>query len=388
MGSTLHSGKSLREVVEELDDLYDPRRADDWDAVGTVVGDPDAEVSRILFAVDPVQAVVDEAVAWGAQLIVTHHPLYLKGVTSVAASTPKGKVVHTLIANGIALHTCHTNADSPAFGVSESMAVAFGLTDIRPLDPDSENPIDRWVTYVPHDAADKVIAAMHEAGAGSIGDYDLSGFTSTGTGFFRPLDGANPTIGQVGAFRNVAETRIEMIAFRDLRSGILGAVRAVHPYEMPVVDIFELASIAVDRGSGRIGRLAQPVCLADFAQRVAAALPAHHSATRVAGDPSRMIHTVALCGGSGDFLLAKAAQVGADVYVTSDLRHHPVIEHLEVAAAPAVIDVPHWAAEWTWLPVAARELGARLGDTVAIKVSHTVTDPWTFLATTQQRSER
>lgn len=386
--------RSLREVVAELDDLYDPRWAADWDAVGTVVGDPDAEVARILFAIDPVQSVVDEAVAWGADLVVTHHPLYLKGVSSVAATTPKGKVVHTLIANGIALHTCHTNADSPAFGVSESMALALGLTDIRPLDPDPADPVDRWVTYVPHGDAVKVIAAMHAAGAGSMGDYDRSGFTSVGTGFFRPLDGANPAVGRIGAVEEVAETRIEMIAPRNLRSGILGALRAAHPYEVPVVDIFEPVVVEENhRGSGRIGTLAHPVSLAEFSQSVAAALPAHHSATRVAGDPSRIIHTVALCGGSGDFLLGKASQAGADVYVSSDLRHHPVSEHLEVAGAPAVIDVPHWAAEWTWLRVAARELGVRLGDTVVISVSQIVTDPWTFLATTQlgttqQRSER
>lgn len=381
-------GNTLREVVAELDSLYDPRWADDWDAVGTVVGDPDAEVSRILFAVDPVQAVADEAVAWGAQLIVTHHPLYLKGVTSVAATTPKGRIVHTLIANGIALHTCHTNADSPVLGVSESMALALGLTDIRPLDPDPAAPIDKWVTFVPHIYVEKVLAAMREAGAGAIGDYDSCAFASIGTGSFRPLAGADPSIGSVGKLESVPETRVEMVASRHLRGTVLDALRTAHPYEEPAFDILEPAQIADDRGSGRIGALAEPVTLAEFAAAVAAALPAHHSATRVAGDPSRMIRTVALCGGSGDFLLARAGQAGADVYVTSDLRHHPVSEHLEASGAPAVIDVPHWAAEWTWLPVAARELGARLGDTVVIKVSDIVTDPWTFLATTQQRSER
>ena len=380
--------KKLREVVAILDALYDPRWADDWDAVGTVVGDPEAEVSRILFAVDPVQAVADEAVAWGAQLVVTHHPLYLKGVTSVAASTPKGRIVHTLISNCVALHTCHTNADSPTLGVSESMAMALGLTDIRPLDPDPAAPIDKWVTFVPHIDVDKVLAAMREAGAGAVGDYDSCAFTSIGTGSFRPLHGADPSIGSVGRLESVPETRIEMVADRVLRGQVLDALRGAHPYEEPAFDILELAQIAADRGSGRIGTLAEPVRLAEFASTVAAALPSHHSATRVAGDPSRMIHTVALCGGSGDFLLGKSGQAGADVYVTSDLRHHPVSEHLEAPGAPAVIDVPHWAAEWTWLPVAARELGARLGDTVVVKVSDIVTDPWTFVATTQQRSER
>jgi hypothetical protein len=229
---------------------------------------------------------------------------------------------------------------------------------------------------------------MREAGAGAIGDYDSCAFTSIGTGSFRPLAGADPSIGSVGKLESVPETRVEMVASRHLRGTVLAALRAAHPYEEPAFDILEPAQIADDRGSGRIGALTEPVTLGEFAATVAAALPSHHSATRVAGDPSRMIRTVALCGGSGDFLLARAGQAGADVYVTSDLRHHPVSEHLEAPGAPAVIDVPHWAAEWTWLPVAARELGARLGDTVVIKVSDIVTDPWTFLATTQQRSER
>ncbi len=380
---------TLREVVAVLDALYDPQRADNWDAVGTVVGDPDAEIGSILFAVDPVQSVADEAVARGAQLLVTHHPLYLKGVTSVAATTPKGRIVHTLIGSGVGLHTCHTNADSPAFGVSESMALALGLHDIRPLRPDPGPAFDRWVTFVPQEHSATVMTAMHCAGAGALGDYDLSGFTSIGTGSFRPLDGAEPAIGVVGKREFVEETRIEMVAPASLRAAIRAAIRGAHPYEAPAIDVVELSALdATDRGSGRIGTLAKPMTLREFSTVVADSLPAHHSANRVAGDPDRIIETVALCGGSGDFLLERATAVGADVYVTSDLRHHPVSEHLEAAGAPAIIDVPHWAAEWTWLPVAARELGARLGDTVEINVSTIITDPWTFVATSQQRSDR
>lgn len=266
---------TLRDVVTVLDRLYDPRWADDWDAVGTVAGDPDAPVAKILFAVDPVQAVVDEAVEWGADLLVVHHPLWLKGVTTVAATSPKGRIVHSLIGAGIALHTCHTNADCPPLGVSESMALALGLKDVEPLEH----------------------------------DLDADGQPS-------------------------------------------------------------------GRGSGRIGRLGGAMRLDEFAQHVAASLPAHHSAVRVAGEADRMIETVALCGGSGDFLLATAQAVGADVYVTSDLRHHPVSEHLERPGACAVVDVPHWAAEWTWLPVAAAAVSSHLPG-LDIRVSTIVTDPWT-----------
>ncbi|OUZ09438.1 Nif3-like dinuclear metal center hexameric protein [Aeromicrobium sp. PE09-221] len=367
---------TLREVVAVLDQLYDPSWADDWDAVGTVAGDPEAEISTILFAVDPVQAVADEAVLVGADLIVTHHPLYLKGTTSVAATDPKGRVIHTLLSNGIALHTCHTNADSPPLGVSEAMAEAIGLGDIRPLEDDLDPGPDKWVVFVPVDVADEVAAAMHDAGAGRIGDYDRAQFQSRGMGSFRPLDGATPAIGEVGAVEYVDEVRIEMVAPRRLREQVRRAMTEAHPYEEVAYDLIETAASPSDRGSGRIGVIAEPVTLWTFAEQVKAALPRHSGATRIAGELDREVRTVALCGGSGDFLLARADAVGADVYVTSDLRHHPVSEHSERPGACAVIDVPHWAAEWTWLPVAAREVRARLGGTVETHVSTIVTDPW------------
>lgn len=372
---------TLREVIAVLDDLYPPRWADDWDSVGTVAGDPDAEVTSILFAVDPVQAVADEAVAEGVDLVVTHHPLYLKGTTSVAATTPKGRVVHTLVSHGIGLHTCHTNADSAPLGVSESMALALGLTDLRPLEADPHDPLDKWVVYVPREAADRVVAAMHEAGAGRLGDYDRAQFQTPGRGSFRPLEGAAPAIGEVGAVEWVDETRVEVVADRAVRERVRAAVHATHPYEEVAYDLWPLEPRTGERGTGRIGRLPAAMTLAEFAEHVRAALPAHHGATRVAGDLDRTIETVALCGGSGDFLLGTADAAGADVYVTSDLRHHPVSEHLERPGACAVLDVPHWAAESTWLPVAADAVRAALGrsgggDTVKTRVSTIVTDPW------------
>ncbi len=379
---------ALRDVVAVLDALYDPRWADEWDAVGTVVGDPEADVSRVLFAVDPVQAVVQEAIAWGADLVVTHHPLYLSGVTSVAASSPKGRVVHDLISHGIALHTCHTNADSPPLGVSESMALALGLVDVGPLESDAEPTTDTWVVFVPDADAEVVAAAMHDSGAGAIGDYDRAMFQSSGTGSFRPLDGATPAIGTVGEVERVAETRIEMVADIGVREAVREAMLAAHPYEEVAYSVVETAPRASGRGSGRIGRLPEPMSLAAFAAHVTDRLPTHHSATRVAGDHDATVSNVALCGGSGDFLLSAADESGADVYVTSDLRHHPMSEHRERPGACAVVDVPHWAAEWTWLPVAAREVGARCGDTVETRVSTIVTDPWTDVVVPSTRSTR
>ncbi|OEV02505.1 Nif3-like dinuclear metal center hexameric protein [Streptomyces oceani] len=134
---------ALSEVITALDSLWPRERAEQWDAVGTVCGDPDADVSRVLFAVDPVRQIAEEAVSLGAQLLVTHHPLYLRGTTTVAADTFKGRVVHTLIKHDIALHVAHTNADRADPGVSDALAGALGLRVLGPLVPDPDDPEGR-----------------------------------------------------------------------------------------------------------------------------------------------------------------------------------------------------------------------------------------------------
>lgn len=368
---------TVRDVLELMERWYPVRWAEDWDAVGLVCGDPDQEVRRILLAVDPTAAVAAEAE--GCDLLVVHHPLFLKGTHTVAATTPKGAVVHRLVSHGCALFTAHTNADGPAAGVSEALALALGIEDVRALLPAPSEPLDKLVIYVPSGEAESMRRALAAAGAGAIGDYDCCSFTMVGEGRFRPLSGAQPTIGTVGDFEVVDEVRIEVVLPRRIRSAVVAAMRELHPYEEPAHDLIEMAPTdEVDRGSGRIGSLAAPVSLRDFAERVAATLPATAHGVRAAGDPDREVRTVALCGGAGDFLLDTARAAGADVYLTSDLRHHLASELREHDDAPALLDVAHWAAEWTWLPVLQRKLAEALGDTVQVHVSSTPTDPWTF----------
>ena len=376
---------ALRDVLTLMEQWYPARRADDWDAVGLVCGDPEQDVRRILLAVDPVATVVDEAVSEGCDLLVVHHPLFLRGTSSVAATTPKGRVVHQLLGSGCALLAAHTNADSPAGGVSESLALALGLTDVRPLVADRSEPLDKLVVFVPVVEAEAMRRALAAAGAGAIGDYDSCSFSIPGEGRFRPLAGANPAIGAVGDFEVVDEVRIEVVVPRSCRESAVAAMRGAHPYEEPAHDLIEMVPMdELDRGSGRIGTLGEPLSLRAFADRVAATLPDTAHGVRVAGDPDREIRTVALCGGAGDFLLDQVRGSGADVYLTSDLRHHPASEFREYDG-PALVDVAHWAAEWTWLPVLARRLESVLGDTVEIRVSTTPTDPWTFRAGPAER---
>lgn len=382
----------LADLITHLDSWYDPRWAESWDKVGLVCGDPDQDVRRVLLAVDPVLAVVDEAIAYDADLVLVHHPLLLTPVSSMAATTPKGRVLHRLITSGTALFTAHTNADVPADGVNDAIARALGLQDATVLLPTDGGGLDKLVVFVPVEDAEAVRRAVTLAGAGAIGAYDSCTFSTPGEGRFRPLGGAVPAIGTVGELEVVPEVRVESVYPRPLRRQVVEALRAAHPYEEPAFDLVELADPPggpstgamppATRGHGRVGRLEEAVTLRELADRVAGAFPSTAHGVRVAGDPDRPVRTVAVGAGSGESLLEEARRSGADVFVTSDLKHHRASEFLE-DDGPALVDIAHWAAEWSWLPVVARKVGeaaAAAGDTVDTRVSTLVTDPWTFRA--------
>ena len=373
---------TLSEVVDLLHRWFPPETAEAWDAVGLVYGDPAAPVRRVLFAVDPTLEVAREAIEWGADLLVVHHPLFLRPVHGFAATTPKGRTLATLAAAGCALLTAHTNADQAEGGVSESLARALGLVDLEPIRPAVTGPRDKLVVHVPEESAHALREALADAGAGAIGAYDRCSYTLVGEGRFRPLAGARPAVGSVGAVETVVEERIEVVLPRSRRAAVVAALRFAHPYQEPAYDVVELAPVATaTTGTGRVGTVTETT-LAGFAEQVASALPPAAQGVRVAGDLDRVVRRVAVCGGAGDFLLDELADGDADVYVTSDLRHHPAAEFME-KDGPALVDVAHWAAEWTWLPVVADRLQAALesgpvasGDTVETRVSTLRTDPW------------
>jgi dinuclear metal center YbgI/SA1388 family protein len=281
------AGARLGDVTAALEAAYPPGLAEPWDAVGLVCGDPDEPVTRVLVAVDPVPETVQEAIDTGAQLLVTHHPLLLRGVHGVPADAPKGRLVHRLIRAGVGLFTAHTNADSADPGVSDALAAALGVGVTAALQPRGLEPTGR-------------------------------------------------------------------------------------------------------RGLGRVGELAEPETLAEFAARAAAALPATAWGVRAAGDPDRLVRTVAVCGGAGDSALDAATDAGVDVYLTADLRHHPASEHLLAGSlpgrsTPALVDVAHWASEHPWCGQAASVIRTALGGTVDATVSWLRTDPWTVGARPARR---
>ncbi|MCQ9170638.1 Nif3-like dinuclear metal center hexameric protein [Corynebacterium amycolatum] len=376
---------TVADVRAAMDAAYPPALAESWDKVGLICGDPQDEVRRIALALDCTDEVADRAIASGAQMLVVHHPLLLRGVNSVAADTPKGRILHKLIRAGVALFAAHTNADSARPGVNDQLATVLGVEPGAPLAPQPAPGLDTWTVKVPADHVDKVAEAMFEAGAGTIGDYDSCAFRINGHGQFRPLSGANPFIGAEGEIEYVEEVRLEMVAPRSVRLAIVKALLAAHPYEEPAFDIVDNQATGLDPqqavGIGRVGTLDTPMPFKDFVARVAERLPATAWGVRGAGDPERMIRTVAVASGSGDSFLDTVAKMGVDAFVTSDLRHHPVDETLRTADF-CVVDTAHWASEFPWCYQAADMLAERLG--VATEVLEVRTDPWTVAESSTQ----
>jgi dinuclear metal center YbgI/SA1388 family protein len=364
----------LADVIGVLDEAYPPRLAQSWDSVGLVCGDPDDALDSVTVAVDATAAVVDQVSDAG--LLLAHHPLLLRGVDTVAASTPKGALVHRLIRTGRSLFTAHTNADSASPGVSDALAQALDLTVDAVLEPlSAAADLDKWVIYVPRENAEAVQAAVFDAGAGHIGDYSHCSWSVSGIGQFLPHDGATPAVGSVGTVERVDEDRFEVVAPARARAAVLAAMRAAHPYEEPAFDIFALVPPPGEAGLGRIGTLPQPESLRAFVSRVGAALPQTSWGVRAAGDPDMPVSRVAVCGGAGDSLLAAAAGADVQAYVTADLRHHPADEHRR-ASNVALIDVAHWASEFPWCAQAADLLRSRFGAALPVRVSTLRTDPW------------
>ncbi|UQX87300.1 Nif3-like dinuclear metal center hexameric protein [Jatrophihabitans telluris] len=387
---------SVNELKRSFDEWYPPDTAESWDSVGLTCGDPDEEVARVLLAVDCVPATVDEAIERGAQLLITHHPLLFSAVHSVATTSPKGAMVHRMIQAGIAHLVAHTNADAARLGVSQALAERLGLTDIRPLVPALSPALDHVTVFVPPDHLHELVEALSAAGAGAVGDYDQCTFSVEGTGTYRPLPGAEPFDGEVGVVTRKPEIRLSMVYPRPLRSAVIAAMRRAHPYEEVAFELTEQPGLAGPTGSGRLGKLPATVTLADFGRYAASVLPPTVWGLRVAGVADRPIRTVAVCGGSGSPFIPAARAAGADVYLTSDLKHHDTVEAVPerrwdgggMDEEPmALIDAAHWATERPWLDVAAARLRDRFGPAVEVLISGTVTDPWTAHVPSAAQSE-
>jgi dinuclear metal center YbgI/SA1388 family protein len=362
-----------RTIMEAMEELAPVRLAAGWDNVGLLVGSPEQEVRSLLVALDVTPAVAEAAAAGGVDLIVAHHPLIFKGLTSIRTDQPVGRALATLLRAGVAVFAAHTNLDAADGGVNDILAAKLGLTAVRPLAADYREGLLKIVVFVPESHVEAVRQAMAGAGAGHIGNYSHCSFQAPGTGTFLPLAGTNPFIGQTGKLEYVSEFRLETIIPANQADKVVKAMLKAHPYEEVAYDLYRLENAGRDFGVGRVGELARQLTLADFISEVKSALSIGH--VRLSGPAKEMVKTAAVCGGAGASLFTEALRVGADVLVTGDVKYHEALEAAEQGLT--IIGAGHFASERLVLEAVAARLAAcsaAAGWNIAIKVDDISSD--------------
>lgn len=364
--------------VIALFEKWSPKRfAMEGDPVGLHIGQLNRTAEKVLVTLDVNEEVIDEAIRIGANLIIAHHPPIFRPLKSLLTDTPQGSMIQKCIKNDIAVYAAHTNLDVAPGGVNDMLAEKLGLVDTKIVELTYSEPLYKLIVFSPVSHADEIRQALEKAGAGAIGDYVGCSFSTTGTGRFTPVEGAEPFIGEVGNGEAVEEERIEVVVPGPTRSKVLKVMLKAHPYEEPAYDLVVLDQKSNDYGLGRIGELREKTTLGQFAKLVKTAFDV--PALRFVGDPSKEIRKVAVLGGDGNKYIESAKRSGADVLVTGDLYYH--VAHDAQAMGIAVIDPGHNIEKVMIQGVVDYMQSActQAGYNVSFIESEIVTEPFTFI---------
>lgn len=362
-----------QEIIAIVEELAPPHLAEGWDNVGLQVGSAHAVVDAVLVSLDADLEVIAEARERGAGLVVCHHPPIFRPLRRVVTDEAAGALVREALVAGVAVYAAHTNLDASPHGVNVALAELLGLREHAPLLSAPAGESYKLVTYLPPAHVAEVSAALFRAGAGVIGGYTGCSFRSEGTGTFTAGSHTRPAYGGRGE-NEVAEVRLETVVAGAKLEGALEALLAAHPYEEPAYDVYRRHNPS-GAGLGRVGDLPAPVSLEEFARACAQALG--NPGVRLAGDARAMVSRVAVCGGSGAGLAARALECGAQALVTGDVGFHQARE--AAAAGLAVIDGGHYHTERPVVRHLASLLAGRAREwdlQVEVIASQAHTDPW------------
>jgi len=357
-------------IVQFLDQLAPPVLAAEWDNVGLLLGDRDAEVRRVMTCLTVTPESAAEAIAEQAQLVVTHHPILFRPIKRLTTATPDGRMLLSLVRANVAVYCPHTAFDNTRDGINEQLARRLGLLDVRPLRTRAGDRQCKIVVFVPDSDLAKVSDALFEAGAGNIGQYSECSFRLAGTGTFFGSDVTKPTLGRKGRREEVAEWRLEAICPEALVETVIAAMRKAHSYEEPAYDVYGLRPSSLPLGEGRLGRLPAPMTLEALAAKVKASLRA--DSVQIVGDRARSLGTAAVvCGAGGEFV-ADVAHAGADVLLTGEARFHDCLA--AQAQGVALILPGHYATERPGVEELAERLGRQFSE-VRVWTSQREADP-------------
>lgn len=332
---------TISDIIKQLETLFPKHLAYDKDPIGLHIGNVNRPLTKVLVTLDVTQAVVEEAIELGANLIVAHHPFIYRPLASINTNTPKGKIVELCIKNDICVYSMHTNFDIAKNGMNDCLAHALGLIHTKPLIPTKREEYSKIIIYVPATHLDVVREVMGEVGVGQIGAYSHCTFTTSGTGAFKPLPDSQPFIGQVGEIEYVDEMKIEGVVKTANLHQVIEKIRVVHPYEEMAYDVYQLNVTMPNEqyGLGRIGQLEQPMEAAEYIKHVKQSLNLSHA--RFVGNLNKKIKTVAVIGGSGSSYIGPVKAKKADLFITGDVGFHDAQDALDMGVN--VLDVGHHA---------------------------------------------
>ncbi len=329
----------LRELMDVFEEVAPLSLQESYDNSGIQLGNPDQEVTRGLVCLEVTPGVLREAIDKKCDLIISHHPLIFEGMKRITGKTAREQIVMEAIRHNVAIMSLHTNLDNVKGGVNSRLATRLGLERLKILRP-AKGLLKKLVTFCPGNYAEIVRAALFKAGAGQIGDYDCCSYNLEGKGSFRAGESSNPFVGNPKELHYEEETRIETIFPVYLQPDVLSAMKAAHPYEEVAYDVYPLDNEFEMAGSGMIGALKTPMGTDDFLAMVKKELGA--AFVRHSPPDDEPIQVVALCGGSGAFLLPDAIQAGAQAFVTGDVKYH---QFLDVAGKLLLVDAGHYETE-------------------------------------------
>lgn len=363
---------TVKEIVQALEKWAPPALQESYDNSGLITGTPDQAVSGVLVALDCTDAVVAEAITRGANMVVTHHPIVFSGLKKFSGNDYVSRVIRLAIKNDVAIYAIHTNLDNVQHGVNSRIAAQLGLVNTHILDP-LPNRLLKLITFVPETHHAIVRNALFAAGAGQIGQYEDCSFNVMGTGTFKPLDGAQPFVGQVGSSHQEQEMRIEVILPDFLQTAVTKALVAAHPYQEVAFDVVPLKNKWTNTGAGLLGTLPTPVATETFLKNLKNQLQT--GCVRHTAVVSDTVQKIAVCGGAGSFLLDKAIAAKADVLVTADFKYH---QFFDADGQIVIADVGHFESEQFTIPLIADFLKENF-PTFATLLTKSNTNPVNYL---------
>ncbi len=356
----------VKDIITFMQTIAPPPMALAGDPVGLQVGDPEAEVSKILVVLDPDRLALNAALKNNAQMIISHHPLIFEALSSVDESNPAGALVAEMIRKRINVYSAHTNFDIAANGVSWQLATALGL----PLDAAAVLEVTvkeqflKLVAYLPAENEDEIRSALAAAGAGQIGRYSHCTFVVKGIGTFMPGEGSDPYIGSAGRREKVDEVRLETIIPAGLRAPVIKALLQAHPYEEVAYDLYPLELDGETHGLGLLINSAEPLTIGELVKRCKEKLPYCHP--RAYSSSKGPYTRIAILGGSGGSLISQAARSGAEILIAGDFKYHD-LKNAE-ALNLALVDAGHAPTEMPGVFYLAEKLKQMLGEQEGVEV--------------------